>query len=72
MEKLGYLPNGRYRRLSGGDVRFDIRMRLPREAWQRPPDDEITIEGVDRCLELFGMAGQAGSTRTGDGTDGGV
>ncbi len=72
MEKLGYLSNGRYRRSSGGRVRFDVRMRLPKEAWQSPPDDEITIEGVERCLELFSMAGQAGSTRTDDGTNGGV
>ncbi len=72
MEKLGYLPNGRYRRSSGGRVRFDVRMRLPREAWQSPPDDEITIEGVERCLELFGIAGRAGQTGMDKAADHGV
>lgn len=72
LEKLGYRPNGRYRRSSGGNVRIDVRMRLPREAWGDPPDDEFTIDGVERCLELFGIAGHGGPPSMDEGADQGV
>jgi RimJ/RimL family protein N-acetyltransferase len=51
---LGYEENGSVvaiRREGSGRI---INLKLPRENWQRRED--ITIEGLEPCLELFGVA----------------
>lgn len=55
MEKRGYVPNGRYWQLSEGKTRLDIRMRLPRENWDSDQNEDILIEELAPCLELFGI-----------------
>jgi RimJ/RimL family protein N-acetyltransferase len=52
---VGYEPNGVGRSAHGDTPREKVRFRLTRAAWfaqARPP---ITIEGLERCRELFGI-----------------
>jgi RimJ/RimL family protein N-acetyltransferase len=54
---VGYEPNGVGRSAHGDTARDKVRFRLTRAAWfaqARPP---ISIEGLDRCRELFGIDG---------------
>lgn len=56
--KLGYLPDGIERDVRDGQVLVTRRFRLSREDWERAsrPRTEVTITGLDPCLELFGVA----------------
>src|ERR1700722_11909119 len=47
--KLGYVPAGVYRRSAGGTLRFDQRLVLTREAWERHRKVEVEIEGLEPC-----------------------
>ncbi len=63
MEKLGYVFNGEYIQAYEGTARRDRRMRLPREIWESQDRDGIEISGLGPCLEVFGVAGEAGESR---------
>ncbi|MEV6110693.1 GNAT family protein [Streptomyces sp. NPDC051940] len=54
--KLGYRPDGISRDVLDGKVVVSRRLRLSREDWERSDRPPVEIEGVDRCLELFGAA----------------
>jgi RimJ/RimL family protein N-acetyltransferase len=51
---LGYLPNGEERRVRGSGVDRLLRFRMPRSVWQEQRRDDIRVEGLRPCLELFG------------------
>ena len=53
--KLGYEPEGSRRALSRGVPREMMGFRLTRSAWEAHRRDDITIEGLEPCLELFGV-----------------
>jgi RimJ/RimL family protein N-acetyltransferase len=53
-ESLGYRPNGdSYREIRERRTR-ELDVVLDRSDWERHRRDDIEIEGLDRCLELFG------------------
>ena len=54
-EWIGYERNGLDRVAPRGTSRDMQRYRLTREQWAARPRPEITVEGVDACLELFGL-----------------
>ncbi|TYK53376.1 GNAT family N-acetyltransferase [Actinomadura decatromicini] len=53
--KLGYELNGVDRHAVRGALTVDHRMLLTRAAWERHRTVPVTIEGLDPCLELFGL-----------------
>lgn len=53
--KFGYVPDGLSRRSSEGVLRFDQRLLLSREAWERHRNIEVTVEGLEPCLPMFGL-----------------
>ena len=54
--KLGYRPNGEeYASFGGEKVRL-VRYRMTRAEWETRRRDDISIEGLEACLELFGAA----------------
>lgn len=66
--KLGYEFEGRRRALSRGVPREMIGYRLTREAWEAHRRDDISIEGLEPCLEMFGLTrGVPGSTDVAQG-----
>jgi RimJ/RimL family protein N-acetyltransferase len=52
---LGYEEEGRRRALRREEPDWLIGLRLPRAVWERRRRDDITIEGLEPCLELFGI-----------------
>ena len=52
--RLGYQPNGRKRRVRRGEPAWSIDLVLDRAAWADGRRDDISIEGLEPCLELFG------------------
>jgi RimJ/RimL family protein N-acetyltransferase len=54
-EWIGYERNGLDRVAPRGTSRDMQRYRLTREQWAARPRPEITVEGADACLELFGL-----------------
>jgi RimJ/RimL family protein N-acetyltransferase len=53
--KLGYELEGHRRALSRGLPRELVGYRLTRDAWETRRRDDIIIEGLEPCLELFGL-----------------
>jgi RimJ/RimL family protein N-acetyltransferase len=53
---LGYEENGRGRAAPRGEVREQVSFRLTREAWAATPRIDVEVEGLDGCLDLFGLA----------------
>lgn len=53
--KLGYQPNGLFRRAAEGVARVDLSMVLSREGWERHRAVEVTVEGLQPCLAMFGV-----------------
>jgi predicted RNase H-like nuclease/RimJ/RimL family protein N-acetyltransferase len=53
-ESLGYEVVGQQRKLRRGRADWAIEYRMSRATWQANRRDDITIEGLDPCLELFG------------------
>jgi RimJ/RimL family protein N-acetyltransferase len=53
-EALGYEVNGSDLGLRRGRPERQIRLRLPRQAWERTRRDDIHLVGLEPCLELFG------------------
>ena len=53
--RLGYEPTGEKRMLSRGTPRQMLTFRLSRERWEAVHRDDVVIEGLDPCLDLFGV-----------------
>jgi RimJ/RimL family protein N-acetyltransferase len=59
--KLGYADDGMTRHVIGGRPAESRRLRLDRESWRaarealRPSLGEVTIDGFEPCLPLFGL-----------------
>jgi predicted RNase H-like nuclease/RimJ/RimL family protein N-acetyltransferase len=53
--RLGYEPTGTKRMLSRGVPRDMLTFRLSRETWEANRRDDIVVEGLGRCLDLFGV-----------------
>ncbi len=51
---LGYERNGESLALRRGRPERQIRLRLTRDTWESARRDDIEIEGLEPCLELFG------------------
>lgn len=58
--KLGYREDGISRTVRRGEPATMIRLRLPREVWERRRRDDIEIEGLAPCLPLLGLEGVGG------------
>jgi RimJ/RimL family protein N-acetyltransferase len=54
-EALGYEPNGVTRAAPRGTAREMLRYRMTREGWQSRPRPAVEVDGLDGCLELFGI-----------------
>ncbi len=54
---LGYEENGRGSLAPEGIPRETQRFRMTVEAWRSRPRPMIDIDGLDACLDLFGVAG---------------
>lgn len=52
--RLGYRPNGRHRRVRRGGAAWVHELLLDRDTWAAARRDDITVEGLAPCLELFG------------------
>ena len=60
-EALGYEPNG-IARVAPRDTPHDmVRYRMTLEGWQSRPRARLGIEGLDHCLDLFGVGTPAPS-----------
>ncbi|HSS36732.1 MAG TPA: GNAT family protein [Patescibacteria group bacterium] len=53
---LGYLPNGTGRLAPDGFRRETERFRMTVAEWRTRPRSTVSVEGLDACLELFGVA----------------
>ncbi len=53
---LGYLPNGDDLQVRRRRPARLLRFTLPRSEWEQHRRYDITIEGLERCRELFGLA----------------
>ena len=53
---LGYREDGEEMRAREGKGARLIRMRLSREGWAEARRDDIKLENLEPCLELFGVA----------------
>jgi RimJ/RimL family protein N-acetyltransferase len=54
--RLGYEENGRQLVAPRGAPVWSIGLRLSRERWEATRRDDITIHGLDACLDMFGIA----------------
>jgi RimJ/RimL family protein N-acetyltransferase len=52
---VGYEPNGFGALAPNGVPRQTQRFRLTVEGWRSRPRPEVTVEGLERCLVLFGL-----------------
>lgn len=53
-ESFGYAFNGMSSRVIRGEVCREVHVMLDRSSWERIRRDDIVIEGLEGCLELFG------------------
>ena len=53
---LGYEPNGQEILMRRDKPDVMLHFRMERAAWEAQRRDDITIEGLEPCLELFGIA----------------
>jgi RimJ/RimL family protein N-acetyltransferase len=63
-EKLGYRPNGDRVDASNGRRTRLLAYVLERAVWEPRRRDDITIEGLDGCLPLFGLGADSGDAIT--------
>ena len=56
---VGYRPNGRDWATRRGEAAELNRWRLTRQRWSKRRRDDITLDGVDECLPVLGIASQA-------------
>ena len=54
-EAVGYEPNGLDRIAPQGTAREHLRYRLTLERWRSQPRPEVEVEGLEGCLDLFGL-----------------
>jgi RimJ/RimL family protein N-acetyltransferase len=54
--KLGYVDNGVERHLVRGKPVVGRRLRLDREGWSAARTVEVTVEGLEPCLPMLGLA----------------
>jgi predicted RNase H-like nuclease/RimJ/RimL family protein N-acetyltransferase len=54
-ERLGYEPNGVEMDLRRGEGQVLRRFRMTRDAWEPQRRRDVTIHGLERCLDLFGL-----------------
>lgn len=52
---VGYSENGIGRHAPRGVARDTQRFRMTFAEWRSRPRPEVTVDGLDRCIELFGM-----------------
>jgi RimJ/RimL family protein N-acetyltransferase len=52
---LGYEPNGESVELRRGKADTQLHFLMTREQWERRRRDDIEIEGLEPCLDLFGL-----------------
>ncbi len=52
--KLGYQPDGVRRDVRDGEVLVTQCFRMSREQWEHTERPEVTVTGLEPCLELFG------------------
>ncbi len=52
---IGYEPNGYGRLAPRGEPREAQRFRMTLEDWRSRPRPDVAVEGIDRCLDLFGL-----------------
>ncbi len=57
---VGYEENGEARGHRRDGSGRTIRFRMSREAWEQRRRDDIRIEGLDRCLDMFVGEGPTG------------
>jgi RimJ/RimL family protein N-acetyltransferase len=50
---LGYQDNGRRTALRRGSADTEVMLRLDRSTWESSARPEVTVEGLEDCLELF-------------------
>lgn len=60
---IGYEPNGFGRLAPRGVARETQRFRLTAEGWRARPRPEVTVEGLEGCLDLFGLETQASAAK---------
>ena len=54
--KLGYEQEGTRRVVRRGEAAWQTTYRMSREDWEQRRRDDIVIDGLEPCLELFGIA----------------
>jgi RimJ/RimL family protein N-acetyltransferase len=52
---IGYEPNGAFRLAPRGAAREAQRFRMTVEGWRSRPRPAVAVEGLDGCLDLFGV-----------------
>jgi RimJ/RimL family protein N-acetyltransferase len=57
---IGYEPNGFGRLAPRGVARETQKFRLTLEGWRSRPRPEVSVEGLDACIGLFGLEPPAG------------
>jgi RimJ/RimL family protein N-acetyltransferase len=57
--KLPYAQTGRRRLAPRGEARWLVDLRMARDAWLAIRRDDIEIEGLEPCRDLFGLAPSA-------------
>ena len=55
-EAIGYERNGYDRVAPQGKPRDHIRYRMTVEGWRSRPRPKVEVEGLDACLDVFGLA----------------
>ncbi len=53
--RLGYVEEGRARTLRRDQPDWMVNLRLDRDTWRRHRRDDIVIEGLEACREMFGL-----------------
>lgn len=54
--KLGYRPDGITRDVLNGQAVVSQRLRLTRTDWEKMDRPKVTIDGLEPCLQQFGLA----------------
>ena len=52
---LGYEPNGDQLKVRDGEPTRCLEFKMERADWARRRRDDITIDGLEPCLALFGL-----------------
>jgi RimJ/RimL family protein N-acetyltransferase len=54
-EAFGYEEEGRRRALRREEPDWLVGLRLSRQRWEPQRRDDIVIEGLDQCIDMFGL-----------------